>query len=112
MMAKLKALFERFRWVGWVVLAAVIAIATLVIRRMFAGPSEADRQRFTMPAVPTAVQQRVERAEERATVARIEASAQATAQRQQLEQIAKIPDGPDAGANRRKQLADLLRTIQ
>jgi hypothetical protein len=110
-MMTIRAWFARFRWVGWLVLAAVIAVFTLVLRRMFAGASPQDRQRFQMPAVPPVVQQRVEAAEEQAAVARIQASTQAAAKREELQQVLQIPDGSDGGAERRKRLAALLRTL-
>lgn len=111
MMATVRAWIARFQWVGWIVLAAVIAIFTLVLRRMFAGTSDKDRERFQMPAVPPEVQQRVQMAEERATVARIQASTQADTKKEELQQVMQIPDGQDGGAERRKRLAALLRTL-
>lgn len=104
----------RFRWVAWIVLAAVIAIGVLLIRRLFAGTN--DRQKFQMPAVPPEVQRQVEKAEERALVARVEAHTLAEAKKQELVEIVKIPDGPmpdgqDGGKERRKRLAALLQNL-
>lgn len=106
------AWIQRFRWVAWVVLAAVIAAGTLILRRMFAGPpSPEEQRRFAMPAVPEAVARQVARAEERASVSRIQASAQAEAKKEELQQVLQIPDGDDGGKARRARLAAMLRTL-
>jgi len=110
-MAAIRAWFARFRWLVWVLFAAVIAIGTLIVRRMVAGPSAKEGQRHQLPTVPLEVQRRVQAAEEHATVARIQASAQAEAKKEELQQVMQIPDGPDGGAERRKRLAALLRTL-
>ena len=111
MMTQIRAWIARFRWVGWIVLAGVIAVFTLVFRRMFAGTSDKDKAKFQMPAVPPAVQQRVQQAEEQATVTRIQASTQAETKKEELTQVLQIPDGPDGGAERRKRLAAMLRSL-
>jgi hypothetical protein len=110
-MTTIRAWIARLKWDGWIILAAVIAICTLVLRRMFAGTSERERQRFQLPAVPPEVQQRVRDAEEHAIVTQIQASAQAEAKKEELQQVMQIPDGNDGGAERRRRLAALLRTL-
>lgn len=107
MIAKLSALWARFKWVAWIVFAAVVAVLVLVLRRLFSSPSDKDRARYTMPAVPSAVQQRVEHAEEQAQVARVQASVHAEAKKEELQQIQQIPNGTE----RRRRLADMLRTL-
>ena len=110
-MAAIRAWFARFRWGVWILLAGVIAVGTLIVRRMLAGPSAQDAQRRQLPTVPLEVQRRVQVAEEHAIVTRIQAHTQAEAKKDELQQVLAIPDGPDGGAERRKRLAALLRTL-
>ena len=112
MKAKIRAWLAKYKWLSWSLLAIIIAVFTLILRRMFSGVSEADRQRYQSPAVPFEVQQQVRKAEEQAIVARIEASTQAASKKEELQATMQIPDGPDNGAERRKRLAALLRTLQ
>lgn len=111
MMAQVRAWIARFRWIGWIVLAAAVAALTLVVRRMFAGTSPQELARFQMPAVPPLVQQQVQVAEEHATVTRIQASTQADVKKDELTQVLQIPNGADGGAERRRRLAAMLRDM-
>jgi hypothetical protein len=112
----IQAWFARFKWALWVLLAALVSLGVFILRRMFAGTSAKDKERFQMPEVPPTVLKQVEKAEEQATIARIQAQTQAEDKHAELQQITQIPDGPtptggDGGAERRKRLATLLRTL-
>ena len=60
------------KWLGWVVLAGAVAVLTLVVRGLFAGPKTPGKR---LPEVPEKLKAKVEKAEEDALIARVKAKA-------------------------------------
>lgn len=107
MKAKLSALWARWRAGGWVILAALSAVAVVVWRLVtlkhgtLQGPN-------AEPVVPPELASRVAKAEEDALVARVQATTTATEHMTELATIQTIDDG----AERRRRLAAMLKTLK
>jgi anti-sigma-K factor RskA len=106
-LAKIRAWLTKGSWALWVALSGVVVVLAFVLRRAFEQRAP-EEPVFQLPAVPPKLQQKVEAAQEQALVARVQATAQAEGQKQQLAQVMAIDDG----AERRRRLADLLTTLK
>lgn len=104
-MSKVLAYLKQAKWILWVVLAAGFAVVVILVRRLFSGPPSTGPT--SLPTVPPALQAKVEKAEEEALKARIEATVHADEDRKEIEEISKIPDGKE----RRKRLSDKLKSF-
>jgi len=99
-----KVFLARMQWWAWALLGVLLAAGIFFLKLISSRPKE------PLPSVytpPPEIQARVEKAEETALRARVEARVTAEHQRQELEHVAKIPEG----ALRRKRLAELLRRL-
>jgi uncharacterized membrane protein YcjF (UPF0283 family) len=96
--------WQKAKWFAWAALGVIIVVMTLVVRRLFTSPSNKE---WTVPPVPTAIQNSVEQAQENAQVAEAQANATEGAQQQQLSTILKVSDD----AQRRQQLASFLQGL-
>lgn len=101
-MEKLKAWWAKSRWAVWVALGVIVAILALVLRGMLSGGKSIPGG-GRLP-VPKAIQDQVDRAEEDGLRARVQATAKADSQKEQLNEVMKLDDG----AERRKRLAEML----
>jgi hypothetical protein len=91
------------KWVLYLVLAIAAGILLFSLRKLFVIPRPTGPTR--LPDVPPALQAKVEKAQEEALKAKVEARVTADADKQELVEILKIDDGVE----RRKRLADKLR---
>ena len=93
---------HRIRYYLWGALAlAGMALAFVIAFR------RDEEGKFVIPDPPTKLKEKVDRAEEDALRAKVAAKAKADEQRAQLDQVGQIEDG----AERRKRLAEMLRTM-
>lgn len=108
-MAWLKAMWAQSKWVilaaGGVLAGVTVSVLGVILR----GLTSCNEGRSGSTALPVneKIQKRVEVAEEQALVTRIEAKVRAAGDREQLERIAKVEDGPE----RRRRLAAMLRRL-
>ncbi len=93
------------KWLLWTVLAFGVAVVTWLLRSLFSGHTPEGPTK--LPTIPAKLQAKVDKAEEEALKARVEATVTAVEDKKELEEIAKIPDGKE----RRKRLADKLRQL-
>lgn len=100
-MNQLVAFWKSIKWVLLLVLGAIVSVLVLLLTKH--KPAEGNSA-FTPP---TPLQEKIEKAEEAALVAKASAKAVDDAKQAQLKTIAAVEDG----AERRKQLADFLRTV-
>ena len=100
------AWLKSVKWVAYVILAVGVGILLLVLRNLFAG-SKPTGTNSRLPDVPPALQAKVDQVEEEALQAKATAKATTDAQVQQIKTISQIPDG----AERRKQLAQMLQNM-
>lgn len=111
MVDKLRALFHTFKWQILAVFAAVVGILFLVLRLFVlkSGPEHnlGKPGEAALPEPPKVLRDAVDSAHEDALQARAEAKAKADVDKQALIEISKIQDG----AERRKQLANQLRSM-
>ena len=84
----------------------LVGILAFIFRGLVVGDSGAPK-RVELPKVPKALRDKVEKAEEEALIARVEARVEATKEVEKLEEVSKIKDG----AERRKRLAGLLKDL-
>lgn len=101
----LKAQYKRFKYVIWGIGGVLTAILLVVLKGAIVG--KPGKRKISMPEVPQALKEKVEKAEEHALVARIEARVEAEKDIEKLEEVAKIDDG----AERRKRLAGMLEDL-
>ena len=108
-MAWLKAMWAQSKWVILAVGGVLAGIAVSVLGVILRGLTSRNEGRSGSTALPVneKIQKRVEVAEEQALVTRIEAKVRAAGDREQLERIAKVEDGPE----RRRRLAAMLRRL-
>jgi hypothetical protein len=104
-MKSLIAWLKSAKWVLYVVLAVGTGILFLVLRKMFFGPKPEGPTR--LPDVPPALQRKVDQVQEEALKAKVEAKVTAEDDKKKLDEITKIDDG----AERRKQLAQMLQNL-
>lgn len=100
-MKSIKVWLASARWLCWAVLAGGLFILGVVARGLLLKKTKTGDT-----TIPEVVRKKVEAAEEAALIRRIEASAVATAKSAELGNVLKIDDG----AERRKRLAELLRS--
>jgi uncharacterized membrane protein YdfJ with MMPL/SSD domain len=93
------------KWVLYLILAVAAGILLLTLRKMFVIPRPIGPNR--LPDVPPALQAKVEKAQEEALKAKVAAKVTADTDKQELTQILQIDDGVE----RRKRLAEKLRTL-
>jgi hypothetical protein len=93
------------KWLALAVGAVVLGVLLLVLRNLFFGPRPSGPSR--LPDVSPKLREKVAKAEEEALRAKIEAKVQASEDKKDLEEIAKIEDGVE----RRKRLAEKLRSL-
>lgn len=103
-MDKLKAFLAQAKWVGYVLVAAAVAITVLLLRSLFTKPGEVPAE---TPKVPEALQAAVDAAEEQATVTKIKAKTQADTTVAAMNEASKISDGK----KRREALASIYRGL-
>lgn len=109
MKARLKAFWKRFKWVILSV-AGVLVLVLIFLLRALTRPKPAEPKPDgpqPLPPIDERIKERVAKAEEEATVARIEAKVRADTDREQLERINQVEDG----AERRRRLAAMLRRL-
>lgn len=97
--------FKRMKWLLLAILALGVVVVTWVLRSLFGGPKAEGPSR--LPPVPPKLQEKVDKAEEEALKARVEAKVTAETDKKELEEIGKIADGKE----RRKRLADKLKQL-
>jgi hypothetical protein len=102
-MTKLKAVWKQASWVLWALVALTFAVVVWTLRGLFHGPANVGPTR--LPLVPEKLQAKVDKAEEEALKAKVEATVKAEEAKHALEEIGKIPDG----AERRRRLAERLK---
>lgn len=85
-------------------MAIVFLLRGMTSRKL---PKKEEGEPQPLPPIDTRVHEQVKKAEEEATVARIEARVRAQTDKEQLERIAKVEDG----AERRRRLAAMLRRL-
>lgn len=102
-MTKLKAVWKRASWLLWAFVALTFAVVVWTLRGLFNGPKHAGPTR--LPPVPEKLRAKVDKAEEEALKAKVEATVKAEEAKHELEEIGKITDG----AERRKRLAERLK---
>lgn len=111
MKAKLKAFWKRSKWVLVSVAGGVLLVVAFLLRGLFMKPrsgTETDPlEPKPLPPIDERIKEQVAKAEEEATVARIEAKVRADVDREQLERINQVEDG----AERRRRLATMLRRL-
>jgi hypothetical protein len=103
-MNKLIAWWKTSRWAVLIALSVIAAIVGIVLKSFF------DRSGGSGPGIPpppSELQKKVDAAHEEALKARIQAQAVADEHKARVDEISKIDDG----AERRKQLAEYLKTL-
>jgi hypothetical protein len=99
------AWWKSSKYAVWAVLGVMAMIVGLVLRGIFAPRSIGVA--YSPSAVPSALQKKVDQAQEEAMIAKVKANAQADADHAKLQEVVKNPDGVE----RRKQLAALLENL-
>jgi len=110
MKARLKVFWKRSKWVILSVAGGVLIVLVIVLRGLFTRKSSPPKNpdgSQPLPPIDARIKEHVAVVEEEATVARIEARVEATADREQLERISKVEDGVE----RRRRLAAMLRRL-
>lgn len=109
MKARLKAFWKRFKWVIVSVGGVLLLVIAFLLRGLFArkAPERDPLDPKPLPPIDERIKEQVAKAEEEATVARIEARVRAETDREQLERINQVEDG----AERRRRLAAMLRRL-
>lgn len=110
-MKTLKAWFKTWWWVFLLVGVGCVLLLGLIFGFFF-GKKRTVKGTATegtgwLPPVPPALQEKVDKAEEAALTARVEATVKAEAQIKQLEEVKKEPDGKV----RRQRLAAMLKGL-
>ena len=93
------------KWVVYLVLATIVGVLALTLRKLFVIPRPEGPTR--LPDIPPALRAKVEKAQEEAIKAKIEAKVTAEADKKDIVEILQIDDGIE----RRKRLADKLRQL-
>lgn len=96
--------FKGAKWLAWAGLGVVAVVILFIVRGLFSGPKTPGKR---LPEVPNALKEKVEKAEEGALIARVEARVKAEEATKELEEIAAVDDG----AERRKRLAEMLNGL-
>lgn len=104
-MKQVRAWLAEFRWILWV-LAAVVAAFLFAMVSPFLFQQGSDGA-TVLPALPQTVQRKLDAAHEAALIAKTNAITKADTDKGDLKMIAKIDDG----AERRRRLAEKLRTL-
>jgi hypothetical protein len=104
-MKKLVAWVKSIKWLAYAVLAVSFGVLLLILRNLFFGPKPKGPER--LPDVPPKLREKVEKAEEAALRAKVEANVTAEAEKKAVEEILKIDDGKE----RRRRLAEKLRNL-
>ena len=102
-MKTLVSLVKNTKYVLWVIAAVVVGVLFFLARTLFAMPRSVGTGR--LPEVPEKLRTKVEKVQEDALVARVEARVEATKAKEELDRVAEIEDG----AERRKRLAEIIR---
>lgn len=100
-----KTVRKHLKWFALGALAIGAAVLTLLLRGVFVPKRGAGRP--SLPPLPEGLKEKVQKAEEEALVARVEARVKAEHEVKELEEVAKIDDG----AERRKRLAEMLNGL-
>jgi len=101
-MKTLAAMFKKVRWLSWAILGFAVVVVLWVVRGLFAGRKPGA---VGLPEVPDKLKAKVQKAEEEALVARVEATVEAEQSKKVLDDVAAIEDG----AERRRRLAEFIR---
>jgi len=109
MKARLKAFWKRSKWALIAVVGGILLVVAFLLRGIFTRPDPKRKptEPQPLPPIDERIKEQVAKAEEEATVARIEARVQASTDREQLERINQVDDG----AERRRRLAAMLRRL-
>ena len=99
----MQAFLKKTKWVAWAVVGFVAVVVIWTLRGLFNGPRHAGPT--VLPPVPEKLREKVDKAEEEALKAKVEATVKAEEAKEELAEIATISDG----AERRKRLAERLR---
>jgi hypothetical protein len=99
----IRASLAKARWALWAAIGLAAVVGLWAVRNLFSGKPHAGPS--FLPPVPPKLQAKVDKVEEEALKAKVEAAVRAEESKKVLEEIAAIPDG----AERRKRLAEKLR---
>jgi hypothetical protein len=105
-MKTLKSFAKSAKYALWAFLAVVFGVVILLVRSFFSGERKEGTGR--LPEVPQKLKAKVEKVEEEALIARVEARVEAEQAEKHLEEVAAIDDG----AERRARLAETLRNLK
>ena len=104
-MKSVVAWFQTSKWVLYLVASVILMILGMVLASLFHTPDPSGTSR--LPEVPKPLQQKVEKAEEQALVAKVEAKVKSDTDRARLAEAQAVPEG----AARRAALAAVLRSL-
>lgn len=107
MKAALDRVWKNAKWAVWLLIAVGAGLLVLFLGPFFKKERREGEPEEPLPTLPPVIQERLDTAHEEAATAKATARATSEAQKQALNQISTIDDGRE----RRRRLAELLRTL-
>lgn len=104
----MKWITKHLKWIVWTVIAVATTFLAIIFKGFEVAPKgPGSKKTPSLPPLPDKVKKRVQKAEEEALVARVQAKAKEASSIQEIAEIKQIPDDVE----RRKRLAKMMREI-